>query len=167
MATHRMSILRKPNPDSSGNVFCEGYTVKATNDAWNHQIVIFNDSGTKIGFYDTFEVPQNYVGAAKFIAVWTSTATSGNVVWQCDYRTVAGDDANSLDQAGTEETPNVTDAAPTAANRRLEAQISPTAANFAAGETVEFFFNRLGTSGSDTMAAAAQLHDLLFEWSDA
>lgn len=168
MATFTPSILNGSIvPDTTGNVFIEQLDVKGTNDQWKLLVIIFNDTATKIGFYGQFTVPNNYVGTAAIIPIWSSTATSGNVVWQFDYRTVGGDDTTSLDQAGTEETPSVTDAAPTAAWRRLTPSISPTSANFAAGETVEFFFNRRGDSGSDTMAAAAALFDLLFSYADA
>lgn len=168
MATHRMSILGAGIiPDTSGNVFWETYDVKATNDVWDHLVVIFNDSGTDIFLYGQFDVPQNYVGSAAIIPIWTSTATTGDVVWGFEYRTVGGDDTTSMDQAGSEQDSTVTDTAPGAAHRRLTPTISPTATNFAAGETVTFRFSRDGTSVSDTMAAAAILHDLLFQWSDA
>lgn len=168
MATHQISIIGGgANPDTSGNVYPQGYDILGTNDQWKLNVWIFEDTSTKIGFYGQFTVPQNYVGTAAIIPVWTATATSGNVVWEFDYRTVGGDDTTSLDQSGTEETPSVTDAAPTAANRRLTPSISPTSANFSAGETVEFYFNRLGSSGSDTMAASAILFDLIFQYADA
>ena len=153
-------------PDSSGDVFLEPASVKQTNDVFDRWIMIFNDTSTKIGFAGGFFVPKNYNTSAKIYPIWTSTATSGNVVWTFDYRTVGGDDTTSLDQSGTEESASVTDAAPTAANRRLEPSISLTSANFAADEQVSFHLYRDGTSGSDTMAAAAQLWELIFEYSD-
>lgn len=168
MATHQIPILGfNTVPDTSGNVWLEPYSIVATNDAWLHLIARFKDSATKDKLYGVFTVPQNYVGTAAVIPVWSSTATSGNVVWEFGYRTVGGDDTTSLDQAGTEETATVTDAAPGAANRRLTPSISPTAGNFSAGETVEFYIARDGSSGSDTMAADAQLHALVFQYADA
>lgn len=166
MATHRISILG-PNtlPDTSGNVFFEPYPVKATNDFWKYLIAIFNDTATKDALYTQFMVPQNYVGTAKFYVIWTSAATSGNVVWEIAYRTVGGDDTTSLDQATAEETVSVTDAAPTATDRRMTPSMTPTAGNFAAGETVQVRLARDGTA-ADTMAAAAQVHDLIFEYAD-
>ncbi len=153
-------------PDSSGDCWVEPFSVKATNDVWDRGVIIFNDTSTKIGFYGGFAVPKNSNAGAKIIIVWTSTATSNNVVWGIDYRTVGADDTNSLDQSGNEETANVTDAAPTGANRRLETSITLTAANFSADEEVEFRFWRDGSSGSDTMTAAAMLFNLLFEYTD-
>jgi hypothetical protein len=168
VATHWQSILGHATlPDTSGNVFWEPYSVKATNDQWRHGVWIFNDTATRLLLYGQFVVPQNYVGSAKVYPVWTSTATTGNVVWDFDYRTVGGDDTTSLDQAGTEEALTVTDAAPTAAHRRLTPSMTPTAGNFSAGETVEFLLARDGANASDTMAAAVILFDLLFEYADA
>lgn len=168
MATHRIPILGWSTvPDTSGNVFLEPYNVKATNDVWDRLVTIFNDTATRIGLAGGFTVPKNYVGSANIIVVWTATATTGNVVWDFDYRAVGGNDAESLDQAGTQEAVTVTDAAPTAAHRRLEASMALTAANLAVDDEVEFELFRDGVSASDTMAAAAIVVAVLFEYADA
>ncbi len=166
MATHRIPILSAINPDTSGNVFLEPYAIKATNDVWSPLVVIFNDTATRIGLHGIFNVPKNYVGTAKLIIVWTSTATSGDVVWDCDYRAVTGNDTESLDQTGNQESVTVTDTAPGAANRRMEVSITLTSGNFAADDTVTYTFFRDGTA-ADTIAAAVILFDLLFEYADA
>lgn len=168
MATHQISIFGALRPDTTGRAFFEPYDVKATNDLYKHFVAVFNDpsAAQAHGFYGRFLVPQNYVGSAAFIPVWTSTATTGNCRWRMSYRTIDGDDTTSLDQASHEEQVLVTDAAPGAANRRLTPSLSPTAGNFAAGETVEFLLERLDDSGVDTMAAAAMLHDLIFQYAD-
>ena len=168
MSTFRIPILGPSTlPDTSGNVFFEPYPIKATNDRWKHGHWIFNDTSTRLELYGKFTIPQNYVGSSKVVIDWTTTATSGNVVWDYDYRAVGGDNAESLDQTGQDEAVTVTDAAPGAANRRLEVTITLTAGNFVAGDTVEFLVARDGADASDTMAAAAQLVDLLFEYSDS
>lgn len=168
MATHRIPILGwQATPDSSGNVFFESYDVKATNDVWDRLVAIFNDTATRIGLHGGFTVPKNYVGGAKVIIVWTATATSGDVEWDIDYRAVGGNDAESLDQAGTQESVNNNDTAPGAANRRLECELSLTAGNFAADDEVEFTLFRDGADGGDTMAAAAIVFNVLFEYADA
>ena len=80
MATHRISILNAHTiPDTSGNVFFEPYTVKASNDVWAHLVCIFNDTATRDALYVTFRVPKNYVGSANLIPVWTSTALTAVV----------------------------------------------------------------------------------------
>ena len=167
MATHRIPILGWGTvPDTSGSVFFEPYNVKATNDVWDRLVCVFNDTATRLGLAGGFTVPKNYVGAPQIVVVWTATATTGNVVWDFDYRAVGGNDTESLDQAGTQEAVTVTDAAPGAANRRLEATMALTAANLAIDDEVEFEVFRDGAA-ADTMAAAAIVFAVLFEYTDA
>lgn len=159
-------------PDSSGNIWQEPYSNLATNDVWGGLIWRFGLSNaaqptTRIGLYGFFVVPQNYVGTAAIIPVWTATGTSGNCVWDLDYRAVGGNDSESMDQSGTQESVSVTDAAPSAAHERLTPSMSPTSGNFAAGDMVEWKLFRDGTDGSDTMALSAILFDLLFQYADA
>jgi len=168
MATHRIPILGfAAKPDTSGNVFLEPYDVKATNDVWDRMVLIFNDTATRIGVHGGFTVPKNYVGSAKIVVVWTSTATSGDVEWDFDYRAVGGNDTESLDQSGTQETVNLNDTAPGAAHRRLECLLSLTSTNLTADDEVEFTLFRNGTVAGDTMAAAAIVFNVLFEYADA
>jgi hypothetical protein len=168
MATQRPSILGANTvPDSSGDVFQEPYSIKATNDLWEYLVTIFNDSGTRIGLRGQFPVPQGYVDTANLVIVWTSTATSGDVEWDFDYRAVGGNDTESLDQSSAQETVNSNDTAPSAVNERMEISIALTDGNFAAGDTVQFELFRDGTDAGDTMAAAAILHDVYFEYADA
>lgn len=167
-----MAVRREPIPisavfpDASGGVFAEPYSIKATNDVWNRLVWVFNDTATRIGLHGGFTVPKEYVADPKLVVVWTATAITGNCRWEADYRTVGGDDTTSLDQSGTEESVGVTDAAPGAAHRRLEAILALTPANFAADEEVEFTLFRDGADAADTMAAAALLFSLLFEYTD-
>ncbi len=170
MATFRMSIMGALAPDSTGNAFFEPYAIKASNDTFQHLVAILNDAASDCGFYGTFNVPKNYVGTAKIIPVWTSTATSGNAEFGFAYRAIGGDDAESLDQASFQEGPlYVQDAAPSASHERNTPSISLTSANLAADDTVEFYFFRdnNSTGGADDMAAAVILHDLIFEYADA
>lgn len=172
MATQQISMLGvNTTPDSSGNCWQEPYSNLASNDAFPFLIYRFGASNaaqptTRIGLYGQFTVPQDYVTSAVVIPIWTATITSGNVVWDLDYRTVGGDDTTSLDQAGTEESVSVTDAAPTSANNRLTPSLNPTDANFGVGETVEFGLFRDGTDANDTMAGASALVDLIFQYSN-
>ncbi len=168
MATIRVPIIGWPSiPDGSGDVFFEPYSVKATNDVWDRLVAIFNDVNARIGLRGGFTVPKDYVGSAKIIVVWTSTAISGDVEWDFDYRAVGGDDTESLDQAGTQESVNINDTAPSAIHERMEAALTLTAGNIAADDEVEFEFFRDGADAGDTMAAAAIVFALLFEYSDA
>lgn len=168
MATFRQPILGfSTAPDASGNVFFEPYNLKATNDIWKHIVLVLNDTATRIGVYGVFDVPQNYVGSAAIIIHWTATATSGDVEFDFDYRAISGDDAESLDQATAQESVNLNDTAPSAIHERMTCTLSLTSANIVAGDTVEFFLARDGTDGGDTMAAAAIVHAVLFEFADA
>jgi len=168
MATHRLPILGFSTiPDTSGDVFFESYAVKATNNVWDRLVCIFNDTSTRIGLAGGFTVPKNYVGTANLIVVWTSTAISGDVEWDFDYRAVGGNDTESLDQSGTQESVNTNDTAPSAANERMEISITLTDSNFAADDEVTFELFRDGSDAGDTMAAAAILFNAFFEYSDA
>ena len=166
MATHRIPILTWAAVPNAADVFFEPYNIKATNDIWDRMVLIFNDTSTRDGLAGGFTVPKNYVGSPKIVVVWTSTATSGNVVWDCDYRAVGGDDSESLDQTGTQESVTVTDAAPTAIHNRLAALMTLTASNLAVDDEVEFELFRDGTA-ADTMAATAIVFAVLFEYADA
>lgn len=152
-------------PDSSGNVWAEPYTVAATNDVWGALIWRFKDTSTRIGLKCFGDIPSDYNGGTtNLIVVWTSTATSGDVEWDMDYRAVGGNDSESLDQSGTQESVNNNDTAPGAAHRRLECSIALTSSNLAANDTLEFELFRDGTDGGDTMAADALLFGLYLEY---
>jgi hypothetical protein len=173
MATQQISILGANTiPDTGGLCYPYPYSQWASNDVWPVIVYAFGafannaQPSTRIGLYGAFTVPQNYVTSAVVIPIWCATLTSGDVVWDLDYRTVGGDDTTSLDQSGTEESVSVTDTSGSAANERLTPSLNPTDANFAAGETVEFGLFRDGTDAADTMAGTAFLFDLIFQYSD-
>lgn len=167
MATRERPILNAVTIDGSGNVYAQQYDVTATNDKWKHRHFIFADAGSvRIILYGIFRVPQNYVGTAVLVITWTSQTTSGNVVWDFDYRAVGGDNSESLDQSGQDESVSVTDAAPGAANRRMEVTIALTSGNFAAGDTVEYLIARDISDAADTLAGTVELVDLNFRYSD-
>lgn len=169
MATHRIPILGMGTvPDTSGDVYIDTLDALATNDIWDRQVIIFTDTATRIGLHGGFVVPKNYVGTPKFIIVWSSdTITATNVEWDLDYRAVGGNDTESLDQTGNQQSLNVADAAPSAAWERLEAEVAATAGNFAVDDEVEFTVFRDGTDAGDTMVGNAVLFSLLFEYADA
>jgi hypothetical protein len=174
VATHRISILNGATRfDGSNKISPRNYANFATNDVWKQSVIVIDEDGTdatqlstRVGMFGSFEVPQNYVGSPVIIPLWTSTKTSGDCVWDFEYRAVGGDDAESLDQSGTQESVSVTDAAPTAANRRLTPSLSLTAANLSPGDIVEFFFGADGTDGSDTLAGARIIFAVAFQYSD-
>jgi hypothetical protein len=167
MALHRIPIITfSAQPDATGNVSFQPYNLIATNDVWRHNVLCFADSAVRDLLYGSFAVPKNYVGTPKIIVVWTTTATSGNAIFDFDYRAISGNDTESLDQAGTQEALTVTDAAPSAAHERMECEMAMTAGNLAVDDTVEYLFARDGAS-SDTIAATVMVFGLFFEYADA
>lgn len=170
MATRRISILTgTTKPDNVGNVFQEPYDILATNDVWQPLVWVFLDSVLRDALHGSCEVPLNYAGTgtAQIIVIWTAAATTGNVVWDFDYRAVGGNDTESLDQATEQESVTATDAAPSAIHERLEAPMTITTANLAAGDTLVFKVCRDGTDGAETMAASAILWDVLLVYEDS
>lgn len=174
MATHRIPILGyATKPDTSGKAWFEPYSILATNDVADRTVLRIDENAnnntaitTKAGVYGAFEVPQNFVGSAAIVIVWTSTKTTGDAVFDFDYRGVGGDDSESLDQATWQESVTVTDTAPGATDRRLETSVNLTSSNLAAGDTVPFFFGCDGVDAADTLAGARLVHGLYFQYAD-
>ncbi len=169
MATHRISMLNGFSmPDTSGEVYLEPYVINATNDFWSPLIWIFEDGSTKTGLHGIFTVPQNYVDTANLVIIWTTTATSGDVEWDFDYRAVGGNDAESLDQATAQEAiTGQNDTAPSATDERMEFVIALTDSNFAAGDTVTFVLSRDKSDAGDGISADVMLFEAMFEYADA
>ncbi len=168
-ATHRIPILGWATvPEGSGDVFFEPFDVKATNDVWDRLIVIFTDTSERDALHGSFTVPQNYVSGADVVIVWTVVASTGNAVeWDFDYRAVGGNDAESFDQSGTQQSVNAADTGPSAAFERMEITIALTDGNFASGDNVSFTIFRDGTDAGDTIAASVLLFEVYFEYDDA
>jgi hypothetical protein len=170
VAIHQLPILDGSlSFTTGGEVYVEPSSVHFTNDALPSNVIVFPDGALRSGFLGHFDVPQNYVGGAQIIAKWTCAPTTGIVVWDFDYLSVAGDDAASLDQA-IQQALEISDAAPTAAFRRLTAAFTGlTAGNFAPGNTVQygFFRDKTDATTTDTLADEALLFGLFFQYSDA
>lgn len=169
MSTFRLPILAWSTlPDSNASTYFEPSNLNfGTNGLYPHLLLSFNDQANREGISGSFVVPQNYVGSAKIVPVWATTATSGVVVWDFDYTAVGGDSAESLDPAANQEAVTGSDTASGTSRRRQELSISLTSANLAAGDTVLFNFYRDGADAADTLAASAFLFELFFEYADA
>lgn len=167
MATHQLPILGFATmPDTSGNVWFEPAALTQTNDRYSQLIARFKDTATKISLGGRFTVPQNYVGTATVIALWTSTATTGNVVWNFDYTSIAAS-GETFDPGSDQEAVAFTaTAAPASSQLGVSSSKTLTSGNLAAGDNVQFNFSRDGASGSDTMAADAVLYALIFQYAD-
>jgi hypothetical protein len=149
------------NPDTSGNVFIEPYPIKATNDFFKQNVIVFNNPSADEVLYGSFELPVGATSGSVFKLVWTTTATSGTAQWSLKYRVVTGDNTNSLDQSTATETVTASPTAPGATDRRMETTFTPTNSNFATAGTVQWILTRV--DASDTVAAAITVHALRFE----
>lgn len=164
MATRRMSIFGALQPDTSGNVWFEPSSIALTNDRFPALVLRFKDTATKLKAFGDFSVPKDFVSAPKLVAIWGSSATAGNCVWDAEYKAIAA--GESLDPSTDDETATVTTAVGASAWLQRSSSLTLTAANFAIDDLVEFSFGRDGTDAADTLAADALLFDLLFEYSD-
>lgn len=164
MATFRMSILGfAVLPDTSGNVWCEPAALTQSNDRYAQMVARFKDTGTKdcLGF--RFPVPNNYVGNPVFEIIWTTTATSGNAIWNADYSSAAK--TASLDPSADEEALTVTTAAPGSSQTGVASRMSATAGNFTPNDICQGRICRNG-AGSDTIAADLIVYEVIFEYTD-
>ena len=167
MATFRIPILTTWAKPSDSDVFFEPVNTKLTTALWNGMVLVFNDTSTRIGCAGRFTVPKNYVGSPNIIVAWSTSATTGNVRWEFDYRAIGGNDVESYNQGTNQESVGVTDAAPSAAWERMEASMALTAGNLAADDDVMFEIFRDGADTvNDTIAAATLIFQLLFEYTD-
>ena len=167
---HRIPMLNAhAAPDANGTVIftLSSVNFSPTNKRYPHHVVEFTSQSAKHGLSGKFTVPKNYIGTAKVIVKWSTTATTGDVAWAVAYTAVGGDAAESLDPAADQEAPaNVTDTASGTARRLQVASITLTSGNFAVDDEVLFNFYRDGADGNDTLAATAYLFNLEFEFSD-
>lgn len=166
MATHRIPILGANTvPDSSGDVFFEPYTVKDTGPAaWDGLVLIFNESGAKDGIRSNFRVPENYVGSAKFLVVWTANATTGNLNMDLSYLNRSG--AEDMGAAYESTDDNATSTKSGTAFQRTELTITPTAGDFVAGDECLYELFRDSLDVADTLGSPAIIFGIYFEYSD-
>ena len=168
MAIHRIPVLGfQTLPDSTGDVFPESYSIKATNDRWPYNVFVFNDGAAPEFLFFAFPVPKNYVSAPKMVVWWTSGTVAGNIVLDFKYRAIGGTDTESLDQTGESEA--VLGGAlsgPSAINERMESLITLTAANIAVDDIMQCELIRDPTDANDTKADAITVHGVLFEYAD-
>jgi hypothetical protein len=154
--------------DPNGNAYFDTYTATATNDIFASKVLAFTDTATKDNIHGRFTVPDNYTDSANLVIVWTTTATVGDVEWGFQYRAVGGNDTESLDQTTPQESliSGNNDTAPSATDERMTYTIALTDGNFAANDTVEYIFSRVGTDAGDTISATVIVHELYFEYQD-
>lgn len=167
MATQRIDLLSRLDQDPSGNVYWKPSSIDDANDRFPHRVLAFKDTGTKISISGQFTVPKNWTSTngSKIIIRWKTTATTGDVVWDVEYKAVAA--GESLDPSTDDEALTVTDTAAGTARLANDCEVALTEANLAVDDTVLFTIARDGASGSDTLAAEAHIEEIWLEYLDA
>lgn len=171
MATHRLSIIDRFLPDTSGSVYWQPSSVLDTNDRFPHEVLVLPDSGTDIAASAQFAVPKNYSSTTTdptVVIVWRSSATTGDLRVTVATYVASGDNTTSMDPTtDTEASAAVTDTAGGAAMRRMEFSVTLTKANYSADASVLLKLTRTGSNVGDTLAASAIVEDVLFQYADA
>jgi hypothetical protein len=115
----------------------------------------FTEGSTQYAF-QRFRLPQDWTGTVTIYLYWSSTATSGNAVWQLQTTCVA--DTEIVVDSTWNTVQTVTDATQGTTNRLNTATIaSVTTTGCAAGELFKFRLYRDPAHASDTIAATARL----------
>lgn len=166
MATNRTRIVPGAGgiPDSSGDVYWRPWSTVTgvTNDVWQHQVLTFLASGTSAKYYGTFVVPKDYNTSPQIIVRWASGSLTGAVKFNFFYVAREAGEA-SLDDSSEDETASTTETASTA-KELVEGSISLTAGNFSGEDLVQFYLERNSGDAADTLAQAAHVFDVLFEY---
>lgn len=165
MATHRLFIPAAaflPNLGNS-NVYPKPSSIDDSNDRFPVEILAFKDSGTRIGAYVRFAVPKNYVGTPKLVGVFSTTATSGDFVWDGDLKAIA--DGESLDPSTDDDAQTATVTVPGTARLRKDSTLT-LSGTYAPDDVVEVGVYRDGAQGADTLAAELLFHGVFFEFAD-
>lgn len=106
--------------------------------------------------WNRFKLPDDWTGTMSLALYWSTSATTGNVVWQLETACVA--DGESID-AGWNTAQTITDAAKGTTTRINVATLaSVTTTGCAAGEIFKFRLFRNPAHASDTIAATARLY---------
>lgn len=167
MATHRIDLLPLLKPDSSGNCYWKPSTIDDANDRFVNDVLAFKDSSTKVKATGSFTVPKNWVSTdgSKIVVIWKTTATSGNLVLDFDYKAVAV--GESLDPSTDDETLTVTDAAAGTARLANAAEMPLDETKLAVDDIVLFALSRDSLDAADTLTGVeAHLVAAYFEYLD-
>jgi len=151
-------------PDSSGDVFMQPHSINAgVNGVWSHGVWLYSNGGARSGLHGSFNIPSDYVDGADVVIVWSTQEITEDVEWDFDYRSVGGNDAESLDntiqtQVGTNDT------APSVADERMELTIALTDGDIAANDTFQWILFRDTADAGDTIGTDTYVIDVLFEY---
>lgn len=165
-----MAIFYEPlfnanhRPGVSGNVFWEPASVKGTNNFYDPNNLIFNDTSTKITAHLAHHVPPNYVGSPAYVIYWKTTATTND--WECDIDYTAIGEGETADPSSAQRSLNQEDTAGGSTDLLQILTIAATAADYTPYDYVLANLARDGTDAGDTMAAAVQVLKAFFKYED-
>ena len=169
MATHEISILGAMTaPDSSGDVFFEPLEVAMTlgTAAFGTLLglTMLAPTGSDIGFYGKFNIPQNYVGTPVLVIRGALGEAANTLAF--GFQQIGRDDSEAIDTAlEAEDLANNATWTGYAAEDVYEETITITpAAAYVAGDEVFFFFFR--DDSVDDQTGEFHLTDLAFRYSD-
>jgi hypothetical protein len=157
-------------PDDTGECWFEPADLNlGANDLARQMVIVLGglpstQPTVKHGLYGSFRVPKNYVGTPKVVWEWAATLTTGDVVFDFDYNSLAV--GETTDPAAWQQSLTVTDTVAGTARLSNAAEVSLTAANLAVDDVVEFFYGRDGADGADTLAGRAYVVAIAFEYAD-
>lgn len=128
-------------------------------------ILAFPNGSVKIVGSCRFRFPSDYGSGGQWVVTWKSSGTTGSVVWDVDYNAIAVGEPG--DPVAYTESQTVTSPADATARDIVEATITPTGGNFAAGDRVFVSVGRDLADGADTLAATAELVEFGFQYTAA
>lgn len=167
MTTHRLYFAGGLVPkDTGGGAYWKNSLQDDTNDLHPHPVLAFQDSGNKDGATASIPIPKNYVGTAKVGIRWKSTGTTGNAYLTVDYNSIAA--GESADPSSYQESLNVTTATPGTARQYVDSEVTLTASNLAADDTLQITISRDSSNAADTLTSLEVLvEEVWLEYADA
>ncbi|MEE9586114.1 MAG: hypothetical protein V3W09_04360 [Nitrososphaerales archaeon] len=170
MATHEIPILGAMTaPDSSGDIFFEPLETAMTLGTATFGsllgLTMLAPTGSDIGIYGKFNIPQNYVGTP--VLVIRGAIAQAASVLAFGLQQIGRDDSEAIDTAfEAEDTASNSDWTGYAAEDIYEETITITpAAAYVAGDEVFFFFYR--DDSADTQTGEFHLTGLFLRYNDA
>lgn len=152
---------------SSSDVYFEPDTANfATAAIPSHMVVAFANQSARQGIGGKFTVPLNYTTAPQIEVRAAATATGSIVVWDAEYRARGATEAMGS-SVWDSTTPTINMSLVGTVARDLQtATMALTAADFVAGNQVQFRLLRDGANTSDTYAGTIWLFDAYFRYAD-
>lgn len=132
-----------------------------------HFLVAQFDAATDEHLWWTFRMPSDYASAPVAKLLWmTNTASANNVIWVGRLGAVTPADADTpVEHAEATANSTTTAGNATEARRLIETSITLTNADsLAAGDLVFLLIHRDADNGSDTLAADAELINVVIEY---